>query len=354
VRLVAYTDNVELGGADLSLAHLLSCLDPAVEVTVLGVAGRIVERVATGRPSAATRVVPRPVSGHDRRSLAAHLGAIRDLRPDVFHANLSSPWSCQYGIAAAALLRRPRVVAVYQLAVPPISGRQRRAKRLTSRGVDVHVGVGERTSREVEALVGLAAGSVRTIHNGVPDARLEPARRSRPGPLIGAIGRLEHQKGFDILLRALPEVPGAGLCVVGEGGERRQLEELAHKLGVAERVTWEGWSDNPRSYLGAFDVLAFPSRFEGFPLAVLEALLARSAVVATDVGSVAEVVVGGETGLLVPPEDPAALAAALRRLLAEPPLRQRLGEQGRQLVLDRFTARHMTNAFESLYAELLR
>ncbi len=354
MRLVVYTDNVELGGADLCLAHMLSCLDAAIEVTVLGVAPRIVERVAAARPSAAARVVPRPLSGHDRRSLAAHVGAIRDLRPDVFHANLSSPWSCQYGIGAAALLRRPRVVAVYQLAVPPVSGRQRRAKRLTSRGVHRHVGVGARVSREVETLVGLPADSVRTIHNGVPDEPPAPAPRLRSGQLVGAIGRLEHQKGFDILLRALAEVPGAGLYVVGEGSERGRLEQLTRELGIAERVVWEGWSDNPRSYLAAFDVLALPSRFEGFPLAVLEALLARSAVAAADVGSVAEAVLGNETGLLVPPEDPAALAAALRRLLADPLLRRRLGGQGRQLVLDRFTAGHMTRAFESLYAELLR
>jgi glycosyltransferase involved in cell wall biosynthesis len=353
MRLVVYTDNVELGGADLSLAHMLSCLDAAVEVTVLGVAWQIVERVAAARPSAATRVVPRPASGRDGRSLAAHVAAIRDLRPDVFHANLSSPWSCQYGIAGAALLRRPRIVAVYQLAVPAVSGRQRRAKRLTSRSVDRHIGVGERVSREIEALVGLPAGSVATIYNGVPDEPPAPARRLRPGQLVGAIGRLEHQKGLDILLRALAEVPGAGLYVVGEGSERGRLEQLAHELGISERVVWEGWSDNPRSYLASFDVVALPSRFEGFPLAVLEALLARSAIVAADVGSVAEAVLGGETGLLVPPEDPAALAAALRRLLADPPLRRRLGGQGRGLVLDRFTAGHMTRAFESLYAELL-
>jgi glycosyltransferase involved in cell wall biosynthesis len=354
VRLVVYTDNVELGGADLSLAHLLSWLDPAVEVGVVGVSRRIVDRVAAARPSAATRVVPPPASGHDRRSLAAHVAALRDLRPDVFHANLSSPWSCQYGIAAAALLRGPRVVAVYQLAVPPVSGRQRRAKRLTSRGVHRHVGVGERVSREVEALVGLPAGSVSTIHNGVPDAPAPSPPAPGRGRLVGAIGRLEHQKGFDILLRALAEVPEAGLCVVGDGSERERLERLARALRITDRIVWEGWSDTPRSYLGRFDVLALPSRFEGFPLAVLEALLASSAVAAADVGSVAEAVIAGETGLLVPPEDPAALAAALRRLLGDPLLRRRLGEQGRRLVLDRFTAAHMTRAFESLYAELLR
>jgi len=353
VRLVAYTDNVELGGADLSLMHLLARLDAAVDVTVLGVAERIVERVAASRPAAAVRVVPRPTSGRDARSLLAHLAALRELAPDVVHANLSSPWSCQYAVAGAALLRRPRVVAVYQLVVPPVSTRQRRAKRLTARAVDRHVGVGERTSREVEAVVGLPAGSVRTIHNGVPDEPTEPAQRLRPGPLIGCVGRLEHQKGFDVLLRALADVPDASLCVVGDGSERAALERLALDLGVANRVLWDGWSDDPRSRLGTLDVFVLSSRFEGFPLVVLEALLARAAVVATDVGSVAEAVIDGETGLLVPPEDPHALAAALRRALADAELRSRLGEQGRLLVLERFTAEDMTRGFEALYDELL-
>jgi glycosyltransferase involved in cell wall biosynthesis len=353
VRLVAYTDNVELGGADLSLMHLLARLDAGVEVAVLGVEPRIVERVASARPSAVVTVVPRPGSGHDLRSLRSHLAALRRLSPDVVHANLSSPWSCQYAIAAAALLRTPRIVAVYQLAVPPISPRQRRAKRLTARGVDAHVGVGERTSREVEALVGLSAGSVRTIHNGVPDLEIDGRPRARLGPVVGAVGRLEPQKGFDVLVEAMAEVDGASLVIVGDGSERTRLEELARRVGVSSRVEWTGWRDDPRQLLASFDVLAFPSRFEGFPLAVLEALLARGAVVATDVGSVAEAVVDGETGLLVPAHDPRALAAAIRRLLGDEGLRRRLGEHGRRLVLERFTAEHMTRSFESLYDELL-
>jgi glycosyltransferase involved in cell wall biosynthesis len=353
MRLVAYTDNVELGGADLSMAHLLTLLDPAIEVTVVGVAPGIVERIAALRPGTRTRVVPGPRNDHDWRSLKAHTAAIRDVAADIVHANLASPWSCQYCIAAATIARRPRVVAVYQLAVPPISRRQRLAKRLTARGVDRHVGVGERTSREVEALVRLPHGSVLTIHNGVPDEFHEPLPPPTPGPVVGAVGRLEHQKGFDTLIRALSLVEGAALVLVGDGNERAALEHLSRKVGVADRVLWAGWSDAPRNYLSTFDVFALPSRFEGFPLAVLEALLARSAVVAADVGSVPEVVRDGETGFLVPPDDPVALAHAIRRLLADAGLRRRLGEQGRQLVLERFTAAHMTRAFESLYAELL-
>jgi glycosyltransferase involved in cell wall biosynthesis len=353
VRLVAYTDNVELGGADISMAHVLARLDPSVEVTVLGVAPAIVERVASGRDGAEVRIVPRPRSGHDLRSLGAHVRALREIGPDVVHANLSSPWSCQYCIAGAGLVHHPRVVAVYQLPMPPISRAQWRAKRLTARAVDRHVGVGEQTSREVESLVGLPAGSVLTIHNGVPDQQRAVADRPRPGLLVGAIGRFERQKGFDLLIRALTRIEGVSLVLVGDGSERSGLEQLAENVGVADRVVWQSWTDEARSYLGSFDVVALPSRFEGFPLALLEALLARSAVVATDVGSVAEAVHDGETGLLVPAEDPQALAGAIRRLLADADLRQRLGEQGRQLVLERFTADHMTQGFERLYRKLL-
>jgi glycosyltransferase involved in cell wall biosynthesis len=353
MRLVAYSDNVEWGGADVSMSHLLARLPPDFEVTVLGVSEAIVKRIAAGRATAARRIVPRPRSGHDWSSLSAHVSELRQLAPDLVHVNLSSPWSCQYCIAAAGLLRRSRVVAVYQLVVPPVSKRQSWAKRLTSGAIDRHVGVGERVSRDVEAMVGLPAGSVQTIHNGVPDEPQPALPRPAPGTLIGAVGRIEHQKGFDILVRALTAIEDATLVLVGDGGERSRLQELARSAGVLERIVWLGWCEDPRAYLSTFDVFVLPSRFEGFPLALLEAMLAQSAVVAGDVGSVREAVLDGETGLLVPPEDADALATAIRRLLSDDALRRRLGENARRLVLSRFTAEHLTRAFESLYRDLL-
>jgi glycosyltransferase involved in cell wall biosynthesis len=353
VRLVAYSDNVEWGGADQSLAHVLARLDSAIDVAVVGVSKEIVERIAAGRAAARTHVLRRPRSGHDWRSLAGHVRVLRALEPDLVHANLSSPWSCQYCVAAAGILRRPRVVAVYQLVVPSVSASQRWAKRLTLPTVDRHVGVGEHTSREVEEILGLRGGSVATIHNGVPDEDAPEPPRPAPGPLIGAVGRIAHQKGFDLLVRALGGIEDATLVLVGEGEERPSLETLARSLGVADRIVWVGWSDRPRDYLGAFDVFVLPSRFEGFPLALLEAMLARVPVVATDVGSVSEAVRNGETGVLVPPEDVDALAAAITRLLRDETVRRELREKGRELVLERFTADHAARAFESLYRDLL-
>jgi glycosyltransferase involved in cell wall biosynthesis len=353
MKLVTYTDTEELGGADLSLMHLLGSLEPDIEAAVVGVSRPIVDRIASARPGTRTLVVPRPNNDHDWRNLATHVRALRALRPDVLHVSLASPWSCQYAIAAAALVRRPRVVAVYQLPVPPVNARQRWTKRVTSRAVDCHVGVGVRTSRAVEELIGLRLGSVRTIHNGVPDVETDAAPRLTAGPIVGAVGRLAFQKGFDLLLRAMCEVENATLVLIGDGEDRLELQALARRLGVADRTIWAGWSDDVRSHVRSFDVFVLPSRFEGFPLAVLEALLAEKPVVATDVGSVGEAVIAGETGFLVPSDDVGALAVAIRQLLDDDELQRRMGACGRQLVLSRFTAAHMARSFSEVYGELL-
>jgi hypothetical protein len=183
MKLVTYTDTKELGGADLSLMHLLGHLGPEIEAAVVGASRPIVDKIGAARPGTQTLVAPRPRNDHDWRSLAAHVSAMRTLRPDVLHVSLASPWSCQYAIGAAALVRRPRVVAVYQLPVPPVSTRQRLTKRITSRAVDCHVGVGERTSREVEELIGLRVGSYERSITACPTSTLKPHRGKRPGRL---------------------------------------------------------------------------------------------------------------------------------------------------------------------------
>jgi glycosyltransferase involved in cell wall biosynthesis len=351
LRVVAYTDTVELGGAEHALRHLLGALDDAVEVTVVGVSEHIVARIAEGRPSLVLRR-PRPILA-DARAIREHLRALRTLAPHVLHANLISPFSCQYGIAAALAVGIPSV-AVYQLPNAPANRRQRFLKKLTALRTTAHIAVGERTAREVEAIIGLRRGRVGTIHNGVPDVPLpQRPRRTDAALKVGAIGRLAPQKGFDILLRALAVVPDAELVLVGGGEEHTRLHDLAKRIGILDRVSFLGWVDEPRRLLPSFDVFALPSRFEGFPLAVLEAQLARVPVVAADVGSVSEAVIDGQTGVLVPASDPPALAAALEGLRSDPERRRRLGKAGRALVLERYTAAHMARRFEHLYQQVV-
>lgn len=128
--------------------------------------------------------------------------------------------------------------------------------------------------------------------------------------VVGLVGRLDLMKAHDILLRAITKVAGVRVVILGEGEQRPALEKLAIDLEVSDRIGLLGWVDNPRAYLHEFDVIALLSRSEGFPLAVVEAMLAAHPVVATRVGTVLEAVTDGETGILIDKDDINGLAAA--------------------------------------------
>jgi glycosyltransferase involved in cell wall biosynthesis len=351
VRLVAYTDSEEVGGAEISLGHVLAGLGGTYDVVVMGVEERVVARLAARRPGAQTCLVAPIRRKYDLRGVLAHVRAMRRLSPAIVHVSLKTPWACPYGILAA-FLARARVVLVEQSLFPD-EGRLRRAfARAAGRRASAVVAVGDRSAREIERLVGLGHGSVRMIRNGVPDLQPAPRPSGQVRPVIGSIGRLDAQKGYETLVRALPDLQATAV-LVGDGPTRGRLEGLAAELGVAERLVVTGWTDDARRHLPAFTVFCLPSRSESFPLTVVEAMLAGLPVVATEVGSVAEAVRDGLTGLLVPRDDPQALAAALRRLLDDPALRASMGRRGRELALEWFTAERMVASFERLYEEIL-
>jgi glycosyltransferase involved in cell wall biosynthesis len=234
------------------------------------------------------------------------------------------------------------------------SPRMRLLKRLTSARLAAHVAVGARAARQVEQLSGLPDGSIRSIPNGVPITDHQDRPRSPDAEfVIGAVGRFHHQKAFDVLIRAVAQLPGAQLVLVGDGDERIALEGLAAGLGIADRVSTTGWTEGAAELLHSFDVVAIPSRFEGLPLVLLEAMVTGRAIVATGVGSILDALQDGETGLVVPVDDADALAAALRRLRDDPGLRLRLGAAAAEHARRRFTAAAMAGAYERLYEEIL-
>jgi glycosyltransferase involved in cell wall biosynthesis len=156
-----------------------------------------------------------------------------------------------------------------------------------------------------------------------------------------------------VLIRAIAQIPEAHLVLVGDGPERETLEQLVTTLQIADRVTMVGWAESPTAYLLTFDILAMPSRFEGLPLVLLEAMLHGLPVVATGVGSISDVVTSEETALLVPVEDVAALRVAIVRLGRDDQLRERLAIAASRVARRDFTAEAMARGYERLYAELL-
>lgn len=207
------------------------------------------------------------------------------------------------------------------------------------------------------------AAKVRVVYNGVDAAYWTPTERPRPPdapPVVLLPGRLMPEKGQATLIRAAPAVlrrfPGTRFVLLGRdaGGEAKRLRALARRLAVEEAVDIRGWTTDPRAVFQDADVVVLPSRWkEGFGRVLVEAACLAKPVVASRVGGIPEVVVDGETGLLVAPDDAHALAGAVIRLLGDPGLRARLGAAARQRALSRFSARRHVEGVEAVYAELL-
>jgi glycosyltransferase involved in cell wall biosynthesis len=354
IHLVAYTDATTFGGAERCLATILSRLAPHFRVTVVAVSEQLGEVVAGSCANASVEVVPEVRNKRDLGPIIAHVRLMRELHPDVCHVNLRTPYAAQYGLLAALLAPGTRVVAVEHLPLPTRSPLRRWLKRQTSARLAAHIGVGHRAARLVEQDAGLPANWITVISNGVDSTpQVGPAIRVGDGVVVGSTGRLVWEKGYENLIQALALVPGATAVIVGEGPERGRLEKLARELGVAERLVFTGWKDDVSPYLRGFDVFALASRAEGLPLAVLEAMEVGLPVVATDVGSVSEAVTSGSTGLLVPPNDTAALADALRRLVADSHLREQYGRKGHDVWHQSFGADAMAERYERLYERLI-
>lgn len=219
----------------------------------------------------------------------------------------------------------------------------------------LHVANSEATRRTLLASAPwLPPASVRVVHNGIDAealARAEPADLGLPpGALaVGYVGRFDAGKGVLEVARAWPAVaaslPEAHLVLAGKGPVEEEAREI---LRGAPRVRWIGYRTDVPAVMRALDVLAFPSRSEGFGLVAAEALAAGIPVVATRAGALPEVVRDGVDGVLVPPGDTEALARALVRLGGDPAERARMGRAGRERVRREFSVERMVGEYEAL------
>lgn len=237
------------------------------------------------------------------------------------------------------------------------------------RRMDAHIAVAEIQKRHLVEVEGLRPDSVHVIYNGVDTALFRPAsndERSSMRRALGAsddamvlmaVGSLKPIKGVDILLRAVAPVmqkhAHVHLVLVGEGPDRTALKSLARELGIADRVLLLGLRDDVDALLRAADALVLASRTEALPTVVLEAMATGLPVVATNVGGIPEMVEHDRSGILVAPEDVAALGAAIERIVVDGALRRTLGLRGRQIVESRFRIETMCESRMAFFEELL-
>jgi len=200
------------------------------------------------------------------------------------------------------------------------------------------------------ASVGIRRTDIRIVSPGIA-TRAETARPTG-APVIGAISRLSREKNVALLLRAFAlvakEIPEASLRVYGGGPELDDLARQAETLGIAAKTAFLGHVPDAGTRCGEFDVLAVPSSRESFGLSALEAMSCGVPIVATRVGGLPELIIDGETGMLVPPEDERAMADALLKVLRDRDLAARLGEAGKARAATHFSEKKMQAAWIEL------
>ena len=362
VRIAFCITDLDRGGAELAFVQLVTRLDrsrwePAV--FCLSKRGALADEFdAAGIPVAC-------LGARNWTNLGALFRLIRELRwfrPAIlqtflFHANLA-------GRIAGRLAGIRTIVSGIRVA-------EKRSRsplwldRWTNRLVTTNVCVSQAVADFSIAQAGLPARKIAVISNGVEVVRYSnarPAELSEFGIPAGSqvlltIGRLDRQKGLHDLVEAaalvIPKFPQLHFLLVGEGPQRKAIERSIREKGLARCVHLAGWRPDIPELLAAGDALVLSSLWEGMPNVVLEAMAAGLPVVATLVEGTAEAVREGETGLLVPPQSPPALAAALETLLADPARAAAMGQAGRERVAVEFSWEKMLARYEELYQSLL-
>jgi glycosyltransferase involved in cell wall biosynthesis len=279
-------------------------------------------------------------------------GIVQRWRPDIVHCH--NPTMAIVGAFATGRgARVPAVVSVHGVPDEDYRAAARILKHAALPVVACGPGVADALS---EHGVRMRA----TIVNGVGPPPLPADRTSllaewRLAPdvaLVASVGRLVPQKNHALVMRAIARLSDVSLAVVGDGRDRAKLEGLRSSLGLADRVAIVGRRDDAPAIVAAADVVVLGSHWEGLPLVALEAMTARTPIVATRVRGIRELVRHDTHGLLVPPDDPIALADALRHVLENGALRRRLTARAAELA-SAFTVEAMVSRYLDLFSELV-
>jgi glycosyltransferase involved in cell wall biosynthesis len=370
-KVVYYIESTDFGGAEHMLFNLLRGLDRQTWEPVLvyrphpGVIP-LIDRVKDIDIS--TLPTPSANGPGSVNGGVAFIRMLRTLRPSVFHAHLISNLWCSSGIICAYLAGIHTIIATQHSFQEPWARRIRKLyalklyQKLVSMIVDRYIAVSYRQGASLKRAV-ISESKVEVIHNGID---VEDFSHRPTGNLFKSVltDNAEKQvvltvaimvmlKGHRYLIEAAAAIPDAVFVLVGDGPERTNLENLTMELGISDRVIFLGQRDDVAELLSDCDLFVLPSLLEGLSLSILEAMASEKPVIAIDIPGMDEIIINGKNGILVPPEDPEALAEKIKQLLSDTAAARRIAAEGKQSVIKRFSAERMISDISSLYRELI-
>jgi glycosyltransferase involved in cell wall biosynthesis len=270
-------------------------------------------------------------------------------QPEIFHTHLvHADW---HGALVAIAMPRVTLVSTKHNHDPFRTGRLfTTVEKLAASRCDGVISISASLADFTQRCTGM---QTTVVHYGLPCPPAPQKHRAGSMRRLISVGRLEEQKGHDVLIEAFAAVlrthPDLQLTICGDGPARNGLIRAATRLGIADRVEFAGWRHDVATLLAEADLLVHPARWEGFGLVLLEAMRAALPIVATRVGAIPEVISDGVTGILVAPEEPEALAAAIRSLADDGRHRLRLGAEGFERLRNDFSPARMAAGTVRVY-----
>ncbi len=345
------SDAAEFGGAEKYVEFIASHLeDILIKVLLVGPGCAELER----RLDRLGIVVD-----HADKSVAGWVELLYYLfrhRSWLFHLNLTHLDSCRRVLLASLFLPAVPVIATLHAYVPLNGGKVKVwLKRLVWRRFTMFISPSDFVANELRIANLIDKNKIQVIYNGVEGIKTDRPTRLPNVFEILCLGRLDKDKGYQHLLRALADLPSELIwhcTMVGDGPFRQDLQELCDRWHLDQRVEFTGFQTDIDSYVLASSVLVLPSLHENFPLTILEAMSAGRAVVATRVGGIPEQVEDNRTGILVEAADSQQLAEALRRLATKPELLKHMGYQAKKRFDELFAGDGMAKRIKAMYAAL--
>lgn len=362
-RVVHIIDRLPPDGAERLLCEVLRYRSDGLDYQVVCLAeGGVFEPVIRAMGVPVTILGKR--RGIDLRLVWRLWRWLRNSKPQIVHTHLFT--ADTWGRLVARLAGVPLVFST----VHSVNSWQGRVHRLVDRTLALFttrlIACTAQVAEKLHNQDGIDARRIVTLANGVDLQRFADVTpvdierelgASGGGPWLAVLGRLEPVKGQAYLLECLALLRDQGIefrCVlIGDGPERESLVEKVTRLQLADRVYLAGFRDEVPAWLAAIDVLVMPSRWEGLPMALLEAMALGKPVVAHAVGGIPDVVRDGQEGLLVPPHHPQQMMQALARLLGDAALRAQMGANALSRVRSHYSAEALARAYEKLYRDAM-